>query len=272
MPSTKDIAPLDLYGKAGEAVRSCDMTIAVLGINESIEREGQDRRDIQLPKDQREFIQEIYKVNPNTVVVLVAGSSLAIHWINDNIPAIVDAWYPGEQGGTAVAEVLFGDYNPAGRLPLTFYNSLNELPPFDDYDVSKGRTYQYFKRKPLYPFGYGLSYTSFDYKNLSIQDAGKDFKVTFDIKNSGAKDGDEVAQLYVKLPNLAIPTPIKQLKGFKRVSVKKGQTEKVEIMVEKEQLRYWDDTSERFVTPKGKYQFMIGSSSENIKLSKEIAL
>ena len=113
--------------RSREAVRECETVVAVMGINKSIEREGQDRYDIQLPADQREFLQEIYKVNPNIIVVLVAGSSLAINWMDEHIPAIVNAWYPGEQGGTAVAEVLFGDYNPAGRLPLTYYKSLDEL-------------------------------------------------------------------------------------------------------------------------------------------------
>jgi beta-glucosidase len=257
---------LDLYGEAGKAVRDCDMAIAVLGINKSIEREGKDRNTIQLPNDQEEFIREIYKANPNTVVVLVAGSSLAINWIQDNIPAIINAWYPGEQGGTAVAEVLFGDYNPAGRLPLTYYNSLDELPPFDDYDITKGRTYQYFTQKPLYPFGYGLSYSSFKYKNLTITDDGDIIRVGFDVTNTGKKDGDEVAQLYVRLPELNILIPIKQLKGFKRISLKKGQTSKMEISVQKENLRYWDDSKERFVVPQGEFLFMVGASSEDIRL------
>lgn len=154
-----------MYGNAGDIMRKCDLTIAVLGINKSIEREGQDRNSIELPKDQQAFIEEAYKINPNTIVVLVAGSSLAINWIDEHIPAIVNAWYPGEAGGIAVAEVLFGDYNPGGRLPLTYYRSLDELPAFDDYDIRKGRTYQFFEKTPLYAFGHGLSYTTFAYKS-----------------------------------------------------------------------------------------------------------
>jgi beta-glucosidase len=273
IPSTGVKTRLDLYGEAGEAVRSCDMAIAVLGINKSIEREGQDRYHIQLPKDQEEFIREIYKANPNTVVALVAGSSLAINWMNDHIPAIVNVWYPGEQGGTAVAEVLFGDYNPAGRLPLTYYNSLDEIPPFDDYDITKGRTYQYFKGKPLYPFGYGLSYTSFEYKNMVVKDNGASVIVSFDLKNTGKANGDEVAQLYVKLPaqNNTV-MPVKQLKGFKRVAVAKGKTQKVEVEIEKKELRYWDEARSAFVTPQGKYVFMVGASSDDIRLTKETDL
>lgn len=263
---------LELFGEAGKAVKDCDMAIAVLGTNKSIEREGQDRHDIRLPKDQMEFIQEIYKVNPNTVVVLVAGSSLAINWMNENIPAIVNAWYPGEQGGTAVSDVLFGDYNPAGRLPLTYYNSLDELPPFGDYDITKGRTYQYFKGKPLYPFGYGLSYTTFKYSNLTIADKGNAISVSFKIKNTGKKDGDEVSQVYVKLPDSDVVMPIKQLKGFQRSNIKKNETKNIEIEIPKEQLRYWDEASGEFVTPIGTYEFMVGASSTDIRLAKSFSI
>jgi beta-glucosidase len=262
----------DLLDEAKKIAKSCDMTIAVLGINKSIEREGQDRESIRLPRDQEVFIQEVYNANPNTIVVLVAGSSLAIGWINDNIPAIVDAWYPGEQGGTAVAEVLFGDYNPAGRLPLTFYNSIDDLLPFDDYDVCKGRTYQYFKGKALYPFGFGLGYTHFTYSNLQVLDAGEKVKLSFSLKNTGKMDGDEVCQVYAKLPELNILMPIKQLKGFKRVNIKQGKTEMVTIEVDKAQLRYWDESQSIFVTPKGGYTFMVGASSEDIRLKQKVNL
>ena len=139
-------------------------------------------------RQQQEFIRELYKVNPNTVVVLVAGSSLAINWIDENVPAILNAWYPGEQGGTAIAEVLFGDYNPGGRLPLTYYNSLDELPSFDNYSV-QNRTYQYFKGKPLYEFGYGLSYTKFNYKKKNVSIANDTIDITFKVSNAGKYDG-----------------------------------------------------------------------------------
>lgn len=264
---------LSLYGEAGKIVRNSDLTIAVLGINKSIEREGQDRNDITLPKDQEEFIREIYKVNPNIVVILVAGSSLAINWINDNIPAIINAWYPGEQGGTAVAEVLFGDYNPAGRLPLTYYSSLNDLPPFNDYDITKGRTYQYFTGKPLYAFGYGLSYTSFQYKNIKVQSSiSENINISFSLKNTGKMKGDEVVQLYVKYPETNTPMPIKQLKGFKRITLQKGESQAVSFAVNKQELRIWNENLKKFETPTGHYIFMIGSSSDNIHLRTEIVL
>jgi beta-glucosidase len=206
------------------------------------------------------------------VAVLVSGGSLAIGWINEHIPGIVDAWYSGQEGGNAVADVLFGDYNPAGRLTLTFYNNLNEVPPIDDYDITKGRTYQYFKGKPLYPFGYGLSYTKFAYSNLAITEEHAKLKINFNIQNEGKMDGDEVAQVYVQFPEMSIPLPIKQLKGFKRVTVKKGMAEPVSIDIDKSQLRIWDETKSTFITPEGKYTIMVGASSDDIRLQNRITI
>ena len=272
VPQVGQMTKLDLYGEAGKAVRECETVVAVLGINKSIEREGQDRYDIVLPADQREFLQEIYKVNPNIVVVLVAGSSLAVNWMDEHIPAIVNAWYPGESGGTAVAEVLFGDYNPAGRLPLTYYKSLDELPPFDDYDITKGRTYQYFKGDVLYPFGYGLSYTTFKYSDLHVEDGENEVAVSFNLKNTGRRAGDEVAQVYVKLPERDEIMPIKELKGFERVYLKKGERRTVTIRLRKDLLRYWDEAQAKFVNPSGEYTIMVGASSADIRLQQTTVL
>ena len=272
VPQVEKATRLELYGNAGKAVKECDMVVAVMGINKTIEREGQDRYDIQLPADQREFLQEIYKVNPNIVLVLVAGSSLAVNWENEHLPAIVNAWYPGESGGTAVAEVLFGDYNPAGRLPLTYYKSLDNLPAFDDYDVTNGRTYKYFKEEVLYPFGHGLSYTSFKYSNLKMKDAGKTLDVTFTLKNNGRYNGDEVAQVYVKLPEYGGVAPIKELKGFKRETLKKGESKQITVSLDKSLLRYWDENKGEFVTPSGEYQIFVGASSSDIRLNGTVQL
>ena len=271
VPTTDQVDRLALFGDAGKAAKECDVTVAVLGINKSIEREGQDRYSLELPTDQQEFIRELYKVNPNTVVVLVAGSSLAINWIDENVPAILNAWYPGEQGGTAIAEVLFGDYNPGGRLPLTYYNSLDELPSFDNYSV-QNRTYQYFKGKPLYEFGYGLSYTKFNYKKKNVSIANDTIDITFKVSNADKYDGDEVAQVYVQYPETGTYMPLKQLRGFSRVHIKKGKSADVTISVPKKELRYWDEKTRQFVTPEGKYVFLIGSSSEDIKLQETIEL
>ena len=272
VPDVGKKALLDLYGEAGRAIRECDVTVAVLGINKSIEREGQDRYTIELPADQQLFIKEAYKANPNTVVVLVAGSSLAINWIDENIPAILNAWYPGEQGGTAVAEALFGDYNPGGRLPLTYYRSLDELPAFDDYDIQKGRTYMYFENKPLYPFGYGLSYTRFDYKNLKSEVSDDAVNLKFTVKNTGKYAGDEVAQVYVRFPESGIKVPLKQLKGFERVHIGKGKSAQVSVSIPKKELRLWDEKDGKFYTPSGNYIFMVGSSSDDIRLQQVVKL
>ena len=229
----------DLYTDAISAAQSADVVIAVLGINKNFDQEGGDREDIKLSIDQEIFIQEIFKANPKTVVVLEAGNSMSIDWINKNIPSVINAWYPGEQGGNAVADVLFGDYNPAGRLPITYYNSIAELPAMNDYDISKGRTYQYFKGKPLYAFGHGLSYTNFKYSNLDIRQSDETLHVEFTIKNAGNCDGDEVAQVYIQLPERNISMPIKELKAFKRLNVKSGDQKNVKIDIARSSLLYF---------------------------------
>lgn len=261
----------EMFGQAANVVKDADVVVAVMGINQSIEREGQDRNTLGLPKDQQIFLQEAYKLNPNIVLVLVAGSSMGINWEDEHLPAIVDAWYPGEAGGTAVAEVLFGDYNPAGRLPLTFYKSVEDLPDFNDYDVKNNRTYMYFTGEPLYAFGHSLSYTNFDYRNLKASQDNENVTLTFDIRNTGKRDGDEVAQVYVQFPDIeGVKTPIKQLKGFRRLNIKKGKTERVEITVPKSELRLWDDNRKEFYTPSGSYNFLVGKASDNIALKTSV--
>ena len=257
-----------LYGKAGEMAAKSDVVIAVMGINKTIEREGKDRDYLTLPADQQEFLQELYHINKNIVLVLVAGSSLSILWEDKNLPAIVNAWYPGEKGGTAVADVLFGKYNPAGRLPLTYYNRIEDLPPFDDYDITK-RTYKYFEGDVLYPFGYGLSYSTFRYSNLKVEDKGENVEVSFTLKNIGKYDGDEVAQVYTRLPEYEGKAPIKELRGFKRVHLKKGETKTVTIPVRREDLRYWSESQGKFIIPEGLPEVMVGASSADIRLKTE---
>ena len=262
----------DLFADAVAAGKKADVVVAILGINKNFDQEGGDREDIKLSIDQEIFIQEIFKSNPKTVVVLEAGNSMSIDWINANIPAVLNAWYPGEQGGNAIADVLFGDYNPAGRLPITYYNNIRELPAMNEYDISKGRTYQYFRGKPLYAFGHGLSYTGFEYSNLAVQQTDATLHVGFTIKNTGPFDGDEVAQVYVKLPERNTPMPIKELKGFKRLNIKRGDQQNVQIDIIASSFRYWDETVSAFVHPKGEYAFMIGASSDDIRMTKKFMI
>jgi beta-glucosidase len=257
-----------LYAKEKALAKKSDVAIVVLGINKSIESEGQDRQYITLPADQQQFIKEIYKANPKTILVLVAGSQLSVRWEQDHIPAIVNAWYPGEQGGTALAEILFGDYSPAGRLPLTYYESLDELPAFDDYLVTNGRTYMYFDKKPIYPFGYGLSYTTFDYSNLSVEkpaiSIGETIHVQLDVKNTGRCDGDEVVQLYLKNVNPKEVRPIRELRNFQRIHLKKGETQTVKFALDRNALSYWTSDN-HFVIDPGEYEIQIGASSADIR-------
>jgi len=256
--------------EAVNAAAASDVVIAVMGINRNYECEGRDRNFLTLPEEQIEFLKTIYSVNKNVVLVLVAGSSLAINWENDHLPAIVDAWYGGEFGGKAIEEVLFGDYNPAGRLPLTFYKGMEQLPPFDDYDLTKGRTYKYFQGEPLYPFGYGLSYTSFEYSDLKVKDNADGVAVSFTVKNTGSRDGDEVTQVYVRLKDYeGDVAPIKELKGFKRISLKAGGKQTVTITLPREQLRYWSEKDHAFKTTGETPSIFVGSSSADIRLSQK---
>lgn len=262
----------DLYEEDREAARTSDYVIAVMGINKTIEKEGKDRTHLDLPTEQVEYLKELYGINENIVVVLVAGSSLSINWINDFVPGILEAWYPGESGGTAIADVLFGDYNPAGRLPFTFYKSHNDLPPMDDYEVTNGRTYMYFKGDPLYAFGYGLSYTSFNYDNMTVAKAKDAVKVTMKVTNTGNYDGDDVVQLYVRDTKSSVQRPIKQLVGFERVSLKMGETKTVEFEVPFDKLMFWDEKTSDWKFEKGAFEFMIGAASDDIKLRESIKL
>lgn len=186
-----------------------------------------------------------------TVLVLLNGSAVAVNWAAGHIPAIVDAWYPGQSAGTAIADVLFGDYNPAGRLPVTFYTSPDQLPPFGEYAM-KGRTYRYFTGKPLFPFGHGLSYTTFAYDNLKLPqttDATADVVVSVDVANTGKRAGEEVVQLYVTDVEASVPVPVRSLKGFKRISLAPGEKKTVSFTLEPRDLTIVDDSGKRIVEP-----------------------
>jgi beta-glucosidase len=249
-----------LKDEAIAKAREADAVVMVMGITPSVEGEemdvqvegfrGGDRTDIVLPKNQEELIKEVQNLGKPVVLVLMGGSALAVNWANDNVGAILDAWYPGEEGGTAIADVLFGDYNPAGRLPVTFYKSVADLPAFTDYHM-EGRTYRYFKGTPLYPFGFGLSYTTFKYGQLKFDQAtikaGQSVKVSVEVTNAGSRAGDEVVQLYLTDVASTYPKPIRSLAGFKRINLKLGEKRVVEFTIAPEQMSVIDDNGTRKV-------------------------
>jgi beta-glucosidase len=251
--------------------------VLVLGISARLEGEempvhvegfrGGDRTDLSLPKSQDALLKAIVATGKPVVVVLLSGSAVAVNWANDNVPAILAAWYPGGEGGTAVADVLFGNYNPAGRLPVTFYKSVDQLPPFTDYSM-QGRTYRYFKGEPLYPFGYGLSYTRFDYSNLRFQSktvkAGEPMKVSVDVTNAGDREGDEVVQLYLTDTAASAPVPIRTLVGFDRLSLRPREKRTVTFTITPRQMSLIDDGGKRLIEP-GEFMISIGGSQAGLK-------
>ncbi|NJM79649.1 MAG: hypothetical protein HC854_08630 [Flavobacterium sp.] len=194
--------------------------------------------EIKLPASQTRLMQKIKALGKPMVLVMLNGSAVAINWENDNIPAIVEAWYPGQAGGTAIADVLFGDYNPSGRLPLTFYKDIKDIPAFNDYSM-KGKTYRYFNGTPLYDFGFGLSYASFEYSNLVLKEennANEEIKITVDVTNTGKIAGDEVVQVYFTNPKGDERNTIRTLIGFDRVFIKPAETKKVSFTIHPKQL------------------------------------
>ena len=254
--------------EAVSAARQAEVAIVVLGLSAALEGEemtvstegfrGGDRTDISLPKGQEALLEAVRATGKPVVLVLLNGSALAVNWANDNVPAILDAWYPGEEGGTALADVLFGDYNPGGRLPVTFYKSVDQLPPFTDYSM-QGRTYRYFKGDPLYPFGFGLSYTKFKYDNLKLSaskvKAGDELRITAEVRNVGEKPGDEVVQLYVTDVTATVPVPIRSLAGVRRVFLKPGEKQNISFVLTGYQMSIIDDSGKRLVEPG---EFLIG--------------
>jgi beta-glucosidase len=262
------------------AAQQSSVVVYVCGINGQIEKEGADRSSLNLPADQINLLQKIVKANPLTVVLVEGGSPVALEAIRDLVPAMMMIWYPGEQGGVAIAKLLLGEANPGGKLPLTFYRSQDDLPPLDDYDIRKGRTYMYATKAPTYVFGAGLSYTTFDYHDFSVSPGsvtGADtVTVKVKISNTGSMAGDEVVQLYFRVKSEAggvdLKRPIKQLKGFQRVSVPVGASREVTFSVPMESLGYWDASAKKYVPDKGVYEFMVGSSSEDIRGKAEVVV
>ena len=267
---TWDAPAAILRDQAIEAAKQSDVVIAFVGLSPSLEGEempvklegfaGGDRTTIDLPAVQEQLLEALAATGKPLVVVLQNGSALAVVWAKEHANAILEAWYPGEEGGTAIAETLAGDNNPAGRLPLTFYSSLRQLPAFTDYSM-KGRTYRYFSDKPLYSFGFGLSYTSFAYSGIKLPSsikAGESVNVEAEVKNTGSVAGDEVVELYLTQPKAA-ETPIRVLAAFTRVHLKPGMTTHVGLTIDARSIAQVDSVGSRVILP-GKYTVSIGGS------------
>jgi beta-glucosidase len=272
--------------EAVQIARSADVAIVVVGNHPTCHagwgqcplpsdgKEAIDRQSITL--EQEELVKQVYTVNPRTVVVLIASFPFAIQWTNENIPAILHMTHNSQEAGNALADALFGDYNPGGRLVVTWPQSLDQLPPMMDYDIRHGRTYMYFKGKPLYPFGYGLSYTSFEYSNLKTSAeqvrAKAEIDVSVDVHNSGTRAGDEVVQLYVKHMDSKVERPIEELKGFRRITLGPGETQTVHLTLRASALAYWDASKGSFEVEPDQVNLRVGSSSADIRLQKMISV
>jgi beta-glucosidase len=272
-----------LEESAVAVAQQADAVVLFLGLSANLEGEemrvqipgfrGGDRTSIDLPAPQQQLLEKVVAVGKPTVLVLLNGSALAVNWAQQNVPAIVEGWYPGQAGGAAIADVLFGDYNPAGRLPVTFYKDVKDLPLFEDYAM-KGRTYRYFTGTPLYPFGHGLSYTTFAYRNLrtdvqSVPATGS-VAVSVDVSNTGARAGDEVVQLYVSHPSSKITRAIKDLRGFRRVTLRPGETRTVRFSVPAASLAYWNERTHGWVVETEPVKLQVGASSADIRLEHAI--
>lgn len=259
---------------AEQKVKDADVIIMVCGISARLEGEemrvnyegfsGGDRTRIELPKVQLNLLEAMYKTGKPVILVNCSGSAIGFGAIENQYQALLQAWYGGQAGGLAVADVLFGDYNPAGRLPVTFYKSTDQLPDVEDYNMDSGFTYRYFKGEPLYAFGYGLSYTTFAYGDATLSKksikAGGTVDITVPVTNSGNRDGDEVVQIYIK--SLDNPdAPIKALKGFKRVNIPAGQTAQVKITLEPKAFEYYDGRIDELAAMPGRYKILYGPSS-----------
>ena len=258
-------------------VKDADVVIFAGGISPSLEGEEMgvnlpgfrkgDRTDIELPAVQRELIKALCDAGKKVIFVNFSGSPIAMEPETKYCQAILQAWYPGQSGGKAAAEVLFGDYNPAGRLPVTFYRNITQLPDFEDYNMT-GRTYRYFKGDPLFPFGYGLSYTTFNYGNIKLEQTikvGETAKIIVPVTNTGNRDGEEVVQVYLKKQEDA-EGPVKTLRAFKRVQIPAGKTVNVELELTPKQLEWWDTQTNTMRTLAGNFDIMVGGNSKDAEL------
>jgi beta-glucosidase len=264
------------------AAKQADAVVMALGLSPRLEGEemsvpvegfaGGDRVSLNIPRVQEDLLQAIVKLGKPTVLVLFNGSAVAVNWAKANVPAIVEAWYPGQAGGAAIADVLFGDYNPAGRLPVTFYQSADQLPPFTDYNM-KGRTYRYFTGEPLFPFGYGLSYTTFTYRNLKLPGQtrpGDEVKLSVEVENSGKMTGEEVVQVYVARASRPARAPIRSLAAFERVSLKPGEKKSVQLTIPARLFAMTGADGRRMAEP-GTFEISAGGKQPGFRALADVA-
>jgi beta-glucosidase len=254
-PLPPEVKDLTAFQAVVDEARTADAIVAVAGISPELEGEqgeGLERSSLDIPGVQDHLLRALRSAGRPLVVVLMGGSAMSVTWAAENADAMLLAWYPGGEGGDAVADVLFGDYNPAGRLPVTFYKSADQLPPFRDYRM-EGRTYRYFRGQPLYPFGYGLSYTRFSYSGLIAPPGpvttGSPAQLSVDVRNAGDRAGDEVVQVYLTNEHASVPVPVRQLVGFERINLAPGQSRRLSFSISAEQMSVIDDRGKRVVAP-----------------------
>ncbi len=274
------------FAEAVEAARKSQVAVLVMGLSQQLEgEEGQtegnprgvrsrgDRETLDLPPVQEQLLQAVYETGTPIILVLMNGSAVSITWAAERLPAILEAWYPGQAGGTAVAEALFGLTNPGGRLPVTFYRGVADLPAFDDYNM-ENRTYRYFTGEPLYAFGYGLSYTTFTYRDLKIAPervkAGDSVSIQVEVENTGQRPGDEVVQLYLKDVEASLPVPLLQLQGFTRIRLSPGEKQTVGFTVTAAQMSFADEDGKWVLEP-GEFQVWVGGQQPNLTASAQPA-
>jgi beta-glucosidase len=274
----------ELFSKAIEAASKADCAIICVGTNNELETEGRDRFDLFLPNDQDILINKVAAVNKNVIVVLVVGSPVVMNrWI-DKVDGIVDAWFPGTEGGNAIADILLGNANPSGKLPVSFPHKWEDCSAYPTYNRIKERTYysddiyvgyRHFDKnniEPLFPFGYGLSYTTFEYANMNFTKLDDGYEVSFDVKNTGKVKGEEIAQVYVASSSLSIDKPVKELKGFSKLKLNPGESKQAKIKLDPDSFAYYSEQFAQWKTDPGKYKVFVGSSSRDIKLSAELEL
>jgi beta-glucosidase len=261
-----------------DLTKDIDVVVFAGGIHAGLEREesniyapgfmGGDRTSIEFPEVQRNIISHLKEEGKKVILVNFSGSAMGLVPETQNCEAIIQAWYPGERGGDAIANVLSGQYNPAGRLPVTFYKNTGQLPDFQDYNMN-GRTYRFMSKKPLYPFGYGLSYSTFEYSEPVLSQnticAGDEVNLSINVSNTGLFDGDEVVQVYLHKINDS-GGPLKTLRAYKRIHIARGETSEVEFELSDENLEWWDDKNQKVHVHPGEYQLMTGGSSDDNNL------